>query len=140
MSIWGVLFGCFWGNPCFHSLENKNLSNLLQIGFSCKFDQVKEAFFRGPINSLSLIKSSKSLMLRVNLEPPNFYEILLIRLKSPQTHHFRKVIQKRSWSFSQKSFLIWEVLGPWTKVSQKNPSFSDSNLIVMEKLGQPLSI
>lgn len=48
------------------------------------FDQVKEAFLNGgPINSLSLINSSKLLMLRVNLEPPNFFKILLITLKTP---------------------------------------------------------
>ena len=41
-----------WGNPCSHSLENKNLSNLLQTGVSCEFDHVKDAFLRGgSINS-----------------------------------------------------------------------------------------
>ena len=95
-----------WRKSCSHSLENKNLSNFLQIGFSCKLNEVKDTFLKGgSINSHSRIRSSKSLMLEVNLEPPNFYEILLMTLKSPLTHRFEKVKPERSWSSNQKSFL-----------------------------------
>ena len=70
-----------WGKLCSHSFEYKNLSNILQIGTSCMFDQVKDAFLSGElINSLSFINSSKTFMLRVNLEPPNYFEILLMTL------------------------------------------------------------
>ena len=51
------------------------------------FDHVNDALLKGEsINSQSLMKSSKSFMLRVNLEPPNFSELLLMTLKSPPTH------------------------------------------------------
>lgn len=70
---------------------------ILFIYFFYKFDQLKETFLReGLINSLSLIKLSKSLMLGVNLEPLNFSEILLITLKFPTMHYFGKVKPKRS--------------------------------------------
>ena len=52
------------------------------------FDQVNGAFRKGgSSNSHSLIKPSKSFMLEVRLDPPNFSEFLLMTLKSPPTHH-----------------------------------------------------
>ena len=57
----------------FHSFENRNLSNLLGIGDSCKFGQLKEAFLRGDLINLHfVIKPSKSLILRVSQDPPPF--------------------------------------------------------------------
>lgn len=109
----GSVFSILCGNPYSHSLENKNLSNHLQTWISCTLDHVKDTFLRGgSINSLSLMKSSNSLMLRVILEPPNFSKILLVTLKFPPTHHLGKVKPKRSWSSTQKSLLRWEVVGP----------------------------
>ena len=52
------------------------------------FDQVNDAFHKGgSSNSHSLIKLSKSFILEVKLEPPNFSELLLMTLKSSTTHH-----------------------------------------------------
>ena len=77
------------------------------------YDQVKDVFLRGgSINTLSLINPSKSLRLGVNLEPPNFYEILLVTLKSSLTHHFKRVRPKRFCSSIQKSCLRVVLLGP----------------------------
>ena len=82
-----------WGKFCSHSFEYKNLSNLLHIGESCIFDQVKQSIlYRGWLNLHSLIKISKSLILGVTLQPPIFFENLLMTLKSslppspPHTH------------------------------------------------------
>lgn len=48
------------------------------------FDQVKDKLLReGSINSLSCEFIKKTLMLGVNLEPPNFFEILLMALNHP---------------------------------------------------------
>ena len=59
------------------------------------FDQVNGALHKGGSNnSHSLIKPSKSFMLEVGLEPPNFSELLLMTLKSPPTHHNGKDRQK----------------------------------------------
>ena len=70
------------------------------------FDQVNDVFRKeGSNNSQSLIKPSKSFMLEVKLEPPNFYELLLITLKSPPTHYKGKERPKMSKSSTQKSFL-----------------------------------
>ena len=50
------------------------------------FDQVNGAFCKGgSSNSHYLIKPSKSLMLEVRLDPPNFSELLLMTLKSLPT-------------------------------------------------------
>ena len=54
------------GKSCSQSLENKNLSNLFQIVFSSKLDQMNDAFLKGrSISSHSLIRSSKSSCLRL---------------------------------------------------------------------------
>ena len=60
---------------------------------SYKLNQVNRTFLSGgSTNSLSLMKSSKSLMQGVNLELPIFFfffsEILLMTLKSHPTHQF----------------------------------------------------
>ena len=44
-----------WWNPCFHSFENKNLSNLLRTKISSIIDHVKDSFLRG--GSIFLWKS-----------------------------------------------------------------------------------
>ena len=114
-----------WGKFCSHSFEYKYLSNLLHIGESCIFDQVKRSIlYRGWLNLHSLIKISKSLMLGVTLQPPIFFENLLMTLKSSlppspkrararaHTHQFRKVKPKRSKSANKKFFLRIVLLGP----------------------------
>ena len=72
-----------------YSFGKRNLSNFLHIETSCIFDQVKETFLKGEsINSHSLMKSSKCLILGVNLESPNFFELLLTTLKFPHKYQF----------------------------------------------------
>lgn len=139
-------------NPCSHSFEFKNISNLLQTRSSCMFDHVKDVFRReGLIKSLSLMSPSKSLMLKVNPELPNFYKILLMILKSSPTHHFKKVRTKRSyssiqkdlpkielswiinWSTSKNPFFIWiQVYCLWTlnRTTFKHLNFNVSQIII----------
>ena len=77
------------------------------------FDQVNGAFRKGgSSNSHSLIKPSKSFMLEVKQEPPNFSELLLMTLKSPPTHYNEKDRPKMSKSSTQKSFLSKGLFGP----------------------------
>ena len=77
------------------------------------FDQVNDVFRKGgSSNSHSLIKLSKSFMLEVRLDRPNFFELLLMTLKSPPTHHNRKDRQKVSNNSTQKSFLSKGLFGP----------------------------
>ena len=84
-----------YGKLCYHSFEHRNLSNLLHIETSCIFNQVREAFLKGgSINSHSLMNSSKSLILGVNLEPLNFFELLLMTLKSPPYNNLGRLNKK----------------------------------------------
>ena len=77
------------------------------------FDQVNGVLRKGgSSNSHSLIKSSKSFMLGVKLEPPNFSELLLMTLKSLPTHQNGKESPKMSKSSTQKSFLSNGLFGP----------------------------
>lgn len=87
---------CQFGE-CFEGILtslDKNPSNLPQTRFPCKFDHMKELFLEED-ELTPLIKSSKSIALRVNLEPTNFFYIIH-NIKSPSTHYFRKVQQKNS--------------------------------------------
>ena len=77
------------------------------------FDQVNGAFHKdGSINSHSLIKSLKSFMLEVRLDPPNFSELFLMTLKSPPTQHNGKDRPKMSNNSTKKSFISKGLFGP----------------------------
>lgn len=111
-----------WGNLCSYSFEYKNLSNLLQTGKTCMFDNVKDAFLReGSINSLSFMNPSKSLILEVKLAPPNVSKIFLMRLKSPQHTILDKLNQKGLVDPSRNPSWDWNYWGYKPRWAKKSP-------------------